>query len=359
MALVAKKAPLLEIPMAQQAEDRLWKFQFRKERDQLIAKLDAQQEQLSTLNNDTRKAIEKLNTKLNIVEKKVDKLEVDERSLRKEKSKIRDELHALKGKVGLVEKDFQQQKELENGKLLLSRVWSFLLMPSLVSGNKNQMATKKALVPHPQNLQPATEISRDVHIDRGRPLHTNTVVPHPPSDDGTDDLSATPRVSTSSNTREMAERQHLETVQFHEISTQGTSTLQAYLTMADSLMAPFFFRPISGRSETGFVKMFLDGMTNQDERETIIRTLQNGLVNVTTSSNGSMETIVRWPALKEAVKKSKLLEVTNTTATESRPAIEQVNNAAANLVANGKLSNKPRRHRKKRKLLYDDDEDVE
>jgi len=113
MALIAKMTTTLpENSVAQQAEDMLWKFQLRKERDQLIAKFDAQQEQLSSLNNDTRRAVEKLNTKLNAVEKRVDKLEVDERGLGKEKSKIREELQALKEKVGLAEKDFQQQKEL-------------------------------------------------------------------------------------------------------------------------------------------------------------------------------------------------------------------------------------------------------
>lgn len=107
MATTSKKTAV-STSRGQQAEDLLWKFQLRKEHNQLLAKLDAHQEQLSAFVSETQSNFQKLHARLNAVEKKVDKLEADDKELGQESSKIHNELQALKEKVGSIAGNLQR-----------------------------------------------------------------------------------------------------------------------------------------------------------------------------------------------------------------------------------------------------------
>lgn len=145
-----------------------------------------------------------------------------------------------------------------------------------------------------------------------------------------------------------------------EIPYQGASSLGDYLLMVDGLLADLP-QPTSDRVESEFVKVFLDGLTNAAERQTLVRALQSqGLASLTISKSGKKDITVRWADFQEAIAFSKLLETPNAGEAEIaaevkwRQKLQEVTNVGnVAKVAEGQQKGT---RRKRRKLIPSDDE---
>lgn len=366
MAHISKQMPVpaSQAPVAQQAADLLWNFQLRKEHEQLLAKLNAHQEQLSTYVSDTQKNCQKLYARLDAVEKKFDKLVADDKKLGQVSNRLYNELQALREKMGSIAKNAERPGKLSSSECMPWALDCLLTFSPASNTSNNQTMTETASTSHRQMLQSSAKPMDKTNSDEIQTSLSSDPIPRTSSTDTDKTLPTESSSALDPRTRVPAKRKEVSSdpvnAELNKPLRQGKSTFKEYLLMADRLVAGLPPRSSLARTESKVVEMFIKGLSNnKGERRTLRASLQHrDLWTIVPSANeGRNIILVRWLDFKEAVRRSKLLEVTHDVESSSvskdvvqSETVTDVGNASNVAESSKKQEEGPKP--KKRRTLY-------
>lgn len=218
------------------------------------------------------------------------------------------------------------------------------------ASNTNQTVSESAPTSHRQMPHASAQPLDKTNADKDLPSLPSDLIPRISSTDTDKTLPEEASEALSSRTRVPAKRKELSSnpvnAEHVEPLRQGTSTFKEYFLMANRLVATLPPRSSPAKGESDFVEMFVRGLAHHEERRTLVTFLQHrDLWTMVPSTDGGKETIlVRWLDFKEAVRRSKLLEVTQD--------IETVSNVetASDATKSSKKQEKGPKPKKKRRL---------